>query len=179
MPPKGPSRKGCLPQAIAPFAGVIDAWLRTDITLQASVIHERLAAEHGFPNSYQRVKVYVAGARPRIAAEMDAGDENLAGTPPPPRPDPGDGTGIPAGQGKLLLGDALTVAVIDADTFDDIFRDMVEINEEGTLTKDGRTLENFLFDDATIKRLLATEAIVPSGAACLTVACKHRAEILG
>ena len=76
VPPKGPSRKGCLPQAIAPFAGVIDAWLRTDITLRASVIHERLAAEHGFTNSYQRVKMYVAGARPRIAAELDAGDEN-------------------------------------------------------------------------------------------------------
>jgi hypothetical protein len=27
-------------------AGVIDAWLRTDITLRASVIHERLAGEH-------------------------------------------------------------------------------------------------------------------------------------
>jgi transposase len=76
VPPKGPSRRGSLPQAIAPFAGVIDAWLRTDITLRASVIHERLVAEHGFTNSYQRVKVYVAGARPRIAAELDAGDEN-------------------------------------------------------------------------------------------------------
>ena len=76
VPPKGPSRRGCLPQAIAPFAGVIDAWLRTDITLRASVIHERLVAEHGFTNSYQRVKVYVAGARPRIAAELEAGDEN-------------------------------------------------------------------------------------------------------
>ena len=65
-----------MPQAIAPFAGVIDAWLRTDITLRASVIHERLAPEHGFTNSYQRVKVYVAGARPGIAAELEAGDEN-------------------------------------------------------------------------------------------------------
>jgi len=55
---------------------VIDAWLRTDITLRASVIHERLVAEHGFTGSYQRVKVYVAGARPRITAELDARDEN-------------------------------------------------------------------------------------------------------
>ena len=76
VPPKGPSRKGCLPQTIAPFTGVIDAWLRADITLRASVIWERLAAEHGFGHSYQRVKVYVAGARPRIAAELDVGDEN-------------------------------------------------------------------------------------------------------
>jgi hypothetical protein len=39
------------------------------------VIHERLVAEHGFTHTYQRVKVYVAGARPRIAATLgDAGD---------------------------------------------------------------------------------------------------------
>ena len=76
VPPKGPSRKGCLPQAVGPFAGVIDAWLRADVTLRASVIWERLAAEHGFGHSYQRVKVYVADARPRIAAELDAVDEN-------------------------------------------------------------------------------------------------------
>jgi hypothetical protein len=76
VPPAGPSHKGCLPQAIAPFTGVIDTWLRADITLRASVIHERLAAGHGFANSYQRVKVYVAKARPRIAAELEIGDEN-------------------------------------------------------------------------------------------------------
>jgi transposase len=76
VPPRGPSRRGCLPQAVAPFTGVIDAWLRGDVTLRASVIHERLVAEHGFTSSYQRVKVYVAGARPRIAAELEAADEN-------------------------------------------------------------------------------------------------------
>jgi transposase len=76
VPPSGPSRKGCLPQVIAPFTGVVDAWLRADITLRASVIHERLVAEHGFAHSYQRVKMYVAGARPRIAAELGAADEN-------------------------------------------------------------------------------------------------------
>ena len=76
VPPKGPPRKGCLPRVIAPFAGVIDGWLRADITLRASVIHERLVSEHGFRHSYQRVKVYVSEARPRIAAELEAGDEN-------------------------------------------------------------------------------------------------------
>ena len=76
VPPKGPSRKGCLPQVIAPYAGVIDAWLRTDITLRASVIHERLVAGYGFTSSYQRVKVYVAEARPRVTAELGAQDEN-------------------------------------------------------------------------------------------------------
>jgi hypothetical protein len=30
------------------------------------------------------------------------------------------------------------------------------------------------FDDATVERLLATEAITPRGAACLTLACQNR-----
>ena len=76
VPPAGPSRRGCLPQVVGPFTGVIDAWLRADIGMRASVIHERLVAEHGFGHSYQRVKVYVAGARPRIAAELAEQDEN-------------------------------------------------------------------------------------------------------
>jgi len=76
VPPQGPSRKGCLPLVIEPFTGVIDTWLRRDVRLRASVIHERLVAEHGFTGSYQRVKVYAAGARPRIAAELEAHDEN-------------------------------------------------------------------------------------------------------
>jgi len=40
------------------------------------VIHERLVAEHGFPGSYQRVKMFLAEARPRIAAELAEADEN-------------------------------------------------------------------------------------------------------
>ena len=76
----GSPRKGTQPRKIAPFAGVIDAWLRADITLRASVIHERLAAQYGFTGNYQRVKMYVAEARPKIAAELAAYDENpLAG----------------------------------------------------------------------------------------------------
>jgi len=35
-----------------------------------------------------------------------------------------------------------------------------------------------MFDDATIERLLTTEAVAPSGAACLTLACLHRAAVL-
>ena len=76
VPPAGPSRKDCLPRVIAPFTEVVDAWLRTDITMRASVVHERLVAGYGFAYSYQRVKMYVAEARPRIAAELDRSDEN-------------------------------------------------------------------------------------------------------
>jgi len=54
--------------------------VRKDITLKGSVIHERLVAEHGFTGSYQRVKVFLAEARPRIAAVLAESDENpLAG----------------------------------------------------------------------------------------------------
>ncbi len=80
VPPAGSSRKGTQPRKIAPFEGVIDSWLRADIRLRASVICERLAAGYGYDGSYQRVKLYVAGARPKIAAELAAGDDNpLAG----------------------------------------------------------------------------------------------------
>jgi hypothetical protein len=80
VPPAGSSRKGTQPRKIASFEGVIDSWLRADIRLRASVICERLAAGYGYDGSYQRVKLYVAGARPKIAAELAAGDDNpLAG----------------------------------------------------------------------------------------------------
>jgi len=57
---------------IDPHRGVIDAWLRGDPQLKASVIHERLAADpYGFTGHYQRVKEYVRGRRPEILAELD------------------------------------------------------------------------------------------------------------
>jgi transposase len=69
VPPQAPRRIGTQPRKIEHLAPVVDAWLAADIALRASVIHERLVAEHGFDGSYQRVKLYVAEARPRIAAE--------------------------------------------------------------------------------------------------------------
>ncbi|MGH3499520.1 MAG: IS21 family transposase [Nocardioidaceae bacterium] len=75
-PPAGPPRAGTQPRVIDPFTGVIDAWLRADVTIKATTIHERLVAEYGFGYSYQRVKMYVAGARPRIAGELQAGDDS-------------------------------------------------------------------------------------------------------
>jgi hypothetical protein len=86
------------------------------------------------------------------------------------------GTGLDA---LNFVGDALTVAVFDAETFDDIFRDMVEVNEEGTIARDGKTLENYIFEGTTIERLLATEAIAPSGAACLALALRNYQVLLG
>ncbi len=75
-PPAAPSRAGTQPKVITPFVGVVEAWLRVDSTLKGSVIHERLVAGHGFTGSYQRVKMFLAEARPRIAADLADADEN-------------------------------------------------------------------------------------------------------
>jgi transposase len=80
VPPAGSWRQGTQPRKVGPFTAVVDSWLRADVLLRASVIWERLAAQYGYDGSYQRVKVYVAEARPRIAAELAAGDDSpLAG----------------------------------------------------------------------------------------------------
>jgi len=70
-PPRAPSRRGCVTRKIDALAPVVDAWLAADPRLKASVIHERLVAEHGFDGHYQRVKLYVAEARTRLAKEGD------------------------------------------------------------------------------------------------------------
>jgi transposase len=76
VPPTGSPRAGTQPRVIDPFTEVIDAWLRADIGIRASVIHERLVDQYRFGHTYQRVKMYVAEARPRIAAELAESDEN-------------------------------------------------------------------------------------------------------
>jgi transposase len=70
VPPVAPSRRGTQPRVVEPFVEVIDAWLRADVELKGTVIHERLVADYGFTGHYQRVKMYVAEARPRIRAEL-------------------------------------------------------------------------------------------------------------
>lgn len=76
-----PPRYGPRPsrgKVIDPFREVIDAWLRADPRLQATVIHERLSGEpYGFTGHYQRVKEYVRVRRPQILAEL--GDTDDAG----------------------------------------------------------------------------------------------------
>ena len=66
-PPAAPRRVGAKARKIDPLAHVVDAWLTADLRLRASVIHERLVADYGFDGHYQRVKMYVAEARERIA----------------------------------------------------------------------------------------------------------------
>jgi len=54
----------------------IEAWLRSDLALKGTVIHERLVADYGFTGNYQRVKMFLAEARPRIAAALEESDDN-------------------------------------------------------------------------------------------------------
>ncbi|UQU66843.1 IS21 family transposase [Couchioplanes caeruleus] len=66
-------------QVIDAFAHVVDAWLRAELLLKGTVIHERLVEQYGFTGDYQRVKLYLQQARPRIAAELGVSPDQLAG----------------------------------------------------------------------------------------------------
>jgi transposase len=79
VPSTGSPRKGCIPQVVSQYAPLIDAWLRADITLRGTVIHERLVDQYGFGGHYQRVKLYLQEARPRIAAELGLGPGDMHG----------------------------------------------------------------------------------------------------
>jgi transposase len=76
VPPTSPSRAGTQPRLIEPFVERIEAWLRSDLALKGTVIHERLVADYGFTGNYQRVKMFLAEARPRIAAALEESDDN-------------------------------------------------------------------------------------------------------
>jgi transposase len=71
-----PARRG---QVVDVFAHVIDAWLRAELLLKGTVVHERLVGQYGFTGNYQRVKLYLQEARPRIAAELGIAPDQLAG----------------------------------------------------------------------------------------------------
>ncbi|MEO3853200.1 IS21 family transposase [Streptomyces sp. B8F3] len=73
--PAGRSRA----RVIDEFAPLIDSMLRAEILMKAAVIHERLASEYGFTGNYQRTKLYVQEARPRIAEEVGITPKELAG----------------------------------------------------------------------------------------------------
>lgn len=76
-PPSAPPRAGTQPRAITPeLEALIRSWLVKDVELKASVIHERLVAEHGFTGHYQRVKMACQVLRPAVAAELDLVDDN-------------------------------------------------------------------------------------------------------
>jgi len=76
-----------------------------------------------------------------------------------------------------FVADLFTVAVFDDDVFDEVFDELVELNEEGTVAS-GLDRQQFAFGDSTIVDLLTTEPMAPSGAACLYLAGQHQALLL-
>ncbi|WP_438272561.1 hypothetical protein [Streptomyces uncialis] len=77
--PPSRSPSGRRVRVIDEFGPLIDSMLRAEVLMKAAVIHERLAQEYGFTGNYQRVKLYVQTARPRIAEELGITPKELAG----------------------------------------------------------------------------------------------------
>jgi hypothetical protein len=79
-----------------------------------------------------------------------------------------------------LFGEVLTVAVFDADLYDHLFAEMVDVNEEGTVVKTGRVhpTSAIPFTEHTIRELLDGGRLAPAAAGCLTLAWQHRRTIL-
>lgn len=78
-PPRRTANGSPRRRVVDEVAPLIDAMLRAEVLMKAAVIHERLATEYGFTGNYQRVKLYVQEARPRIAEELGITPRELAG----------------------------------------------------------------------------------------------------
>jgi len=73
----------------------------------------------------------------------------------------------------------LTVVVISDDVFTSLFGAMVRVNEEGELVAvgGGTPADGVPFTESTVTRLLTSEPMTSSGAACLALAWQHRAQL--
>ncbi|MGQ0778463.1 MAG: helix-turn-helix domain-containing protein [Pseudonocardiales bacterium] len=76
-----------------------------------------------------------------------------------------------------LAATILTVVVIDDDVFTEVFGSTVRFNDEGEIVAlgDGTPTEGVPFTESAVSRMLDTEPMASPGAACLTLAWKHRA----
>ena len=80
-----------------------------------------------------------------------------------------------------LAATILTVVLIDADVFDEVFRDAVQVNAEGItiFDEDGsRSGHGLAFTEKNVTRLLKHEPMASPGAACLALAWRHRIALL-
>lgn len=81
-----------------------------------------------------------------------------------------------------LYGEILTVSVIEPDTYDQLFADMVITNDEGSVVTIGGTrtpTTAIPFDHLAVPRLLEHPALAPAANACLRLAWEHRGALLG
>jgi hypothetical protein len=72
-----------------------------------------------------------------------------------------------------LVGEILTVAVFDADVFDELASDFVEVNDEGTVIS-----ARVPFTQEGVRDVLTSGRIAPAGAGCIHLAWQHRDLIL-
>ncbi|MGQ0778427.1 MAG: helix-turn-helix domain-containing protein [Pseudonocardiales bacterium] len=79
-----------------------------------------------------------------------------------------------------LSTNILTVVVIDDNVFTEVFGSMVRFNEEGEIVAvgGGAPAEGVPFTETAVRRMLETEPMTASGAACLALAWQHR-DLLG
>ncbi|MER7166750.1 helix-turn-helix transcriptional regulator [Micromonospora sp. NPDC000207] len=73
-----------------------------------------------------------------------------------------------------LVGEVLTVLVLDADVFDRLAHDFVEHNDEGQVVA-----ERFEFTAGGVRSLLDSGRVAPAGAGCLELAWRWRDVLLG
>lgn len=94
-------------------------------------------------------------------------------------PDRRFGGGFYLGVGLVpstLTASILTVVVIDDDVFPELFGKAVQRNEEGEIVAvgGGTPAEGVPFTEAAVRRMLESEPMAASGAACLALAWQHR-----
>jgi hypothetical protein len=88
------------------------------------------------------------------------------------------GAGVDA---LTLAATILTVVVIDAEVFDDLFADVVQVNAEGftLFGEDGDSAGHGIeFIERNVTRLLEHEPMAAPGAACLALAWRNRIALL-
>jgi transcriptional regulator with XRE-family HTH domain len=80
-----------------------------------------------------------------------------------------------------LYGELLTVAVFDGPTYDRLFTDMVDSNDEGTVVKTGKVQPTSAlpFTRHVLDELAHGGRLAPAAAGCLELAWQHRNMILG
>jgi hypothetical protein len=78
-----------------------------------------------------------------------------------------------------LAGEILTVLVIDADVFDQIFANVVAWNSEGDVVFSADGSVGVPWRRDTVYWLLAAEPLAPAARACLELAWKYQDVLLG
>jgi transcriptional regulator with XRE-family HTH domain len=78
-----------------------------------------------------------------------------------------------------LAGEILTVLVIDAEVFDQVFADVVSWNSEGDIVFGADGSIGVPWRRESVYRLLATEPLAPAARACMELAWEHQDLLLG